>query len=155
MSKLKICSACGKKDQEFARNKAQKDGLQNQCKSCNKKTRAASHRQNYLKNYRKKWYRKNIVAQRDYNLRKRYGISVEEYQALFEKQKGRCAICGMHALEFTRALNVDHSHKTGKVRGLLCHKCNRGLGLFNDDSEKLINAVEYLNENGTLCPGCT
>jgi len=58
-------------------------------------------------------------------------------------QEGKCAIC----FKIMDAPNVDHCHKTGKVRGLLCSLCNKGIGLFHDDIEKLLQAVEYLNAN--------
>ena len=77
------------------------------------------------------------------HVKSKYGISKEEYEGVLEKQNGVCAICGG---VLTRKLSVDHDHSTGKFRGLLCTKCNLGLGCFNDDSSLLKRAMEYLDE---------
>ena len=76
-----------------------------------------------------------------------FGITLNEYNEMFEKQKGCCAICGRHQSEFKRSFDVDHDHKTGKVRGLLCFKCNVVLGFVNDNSNILENMIGYLNVN--------
>lgn len=79
-----------------------------------------------------------------YNRKKRYGISKESYQELLEKQQGVCAICFNSC---SKALAVDHDHKTGVIRGLLCNKCNRGLGYLQDDLTLLRRAIDYLEAN--------
>ena len=71
-------------------------------------------------------------------------MTLEEHQKLFEKQQGRCAICNKHQSELNKEISIDHSHKTGKVRGLLCNNCNSGIGYFNDNKELLIKAISYL-----------
>lgn len=82
--------------------------------------------------------------QRKYHLMSIYGITVDEYDALLKAQGGVCAICGKPPK--TRRLGVDHDHKTGVVRGLLCYFCNhRLLGGVKDDVEKLRAAVKYLD----------
>jgi uncharacterized protein YlaI len=63
------------------------------------------------------------------------------------KQKGCCAICGKHQTILNKTLNVDHCHKTGKIRGLLCTNCNHGLGKFYDNAEVLKVAINYLNNS--------
>ena len=68
----------------------------------------------------------------------------EEYDAKLEEQGNRCAICGTDD-SGPMAFHADHDHKTGKKRGVLCHKCNTGLGLLKDDVEVLCAAIEYLN----------
>lgn len=78
----------------------------------------------------------------------RYGLSVEDYWRISEQQGGRCGICLSESPPGTR-LRIDHDHQTGAVRGLLCNKCNTGLGLFGDRLEKLLAAVEYLRKSGT------
>ncbi len=77
------------------------------------------------------------------NLRRFYGISIDTYESMLERQRGVCAICGQPPGE--RRLAVDHKHDTGTVRGLLCEKCNRGLGLFRDDQALLRAAADYLD----------
>lgn len=78
-----------------------------------------------------------------------YGITLEDYEKMLESQNGGCAICGR--VPTGRALHVDHDHKTGLVRGLLCHSCNHAIGRrgFNDSSEKCLNAAAYLSKYGT------
>lgn len=77
-----------------------------------------------------------------------YGIPVQEYLSLLEAQRGVCAICGNPETKIHKGLpvllSVDHNHETGKVRGLLCFGCNRGLGSFRDDRDLLRKAVDYL-----------
>ena len=72
---------------------------------------------------------------------RKYGLTQAKYNSLFELQKGRCQICGG---DLNHGLNVDHDHKTGTVRGLLCSYCNTGLGLFRDDVSTLARAIAYL-----------
>lgn len=76
---------------------------------------------------------------RDRQRSKRYNITPEQYDGLNVAQNGRCAIC-----ERPRPLCVDHDHDTGAVRGLLCQKCNKGIGLLDDDPNVLIRAMEYV-----------
>lgn len=71
----------------------------------------------------------------------RYGLSIEEYAALGERQGGRCAICEARIDN----LHVDHCHSTGRVRGLLCGPCNRGIGMLRDDPAILRRAIDYLS----------
>lgn len=75
-------------------------------------------------------------------LKHRYGMSVEQYETLHEQQDGKCAICGKEQED--RRLAVDHDHKTGLNRGLLCIECNRAIGLFHDNPDACAAAAEYL-----------
>lgn len=78
-------------------------------------------------------------------LRFQYGITIEEYDVLANAQGNCCAICGRNSsADQYGVLHVDHDHKTGAVRGLLCGRCNRGLGQFEDVPERLEKAVTYL-----------
>ncbi len=96
-----------------------------------------------------KTYRMNNQNKiKDYKLRKKYGISLDEYNIMFDKQNGKCHICNTHQDDLHKKLVVDHDHCTGNIRGLLCDKCNRGLGHFNDDIEMLQRAIDYLKNNG-------
>lgn len=73
-----------------------------------------------------------------------YGITVEQYNHLLEAQNNRCAGCNKHKDDFKVKLAVDHCHKSGKVRGLLCDLCNRALGMLKDDPETLKRLIDYL-----------
>ena len=78
-----------------------------------------------------------------------YGIDNNDYENLLNKQNRKCAICGQPVDEYEvrSKLDIDHNHDTGKVRGLLCNKCNLGLGLFNENIGTLLDAVLYLKKN--------
>jgi len=82
----------------------------------------------------------------DFYLKRIYGISLEDYMLMFERQNGRCAICShVFDIKYKKNIHVDHCHRTGKVRGLLCSLCNAGLGNFKDNQEFLRNAASYLD----------
>lgn len=98
-----------------------------------------------------KYRNENRDKLRDYKWKSRYNITPEQYAELFCIQKGQCAICNRPETAINintnkvQKLAVDHCHKTGKVRGLLCRDCNRGIGKFQDDPVRLQNAIKYLN----------
>ena len=100
------------------------------------------------------YYQKNkdkyIKYARIYHLKNNLGLTLEDYEQMLIKQDFSCAICGIHMFKLNRRLAVDHDHKTGKIRSLLCHKCNVALGHFNDDMELLRNAYEYLKYHKKL-----
>jgi len=78
-------------------------------------------------------------------LQRKYGISDEDFQEILESQQGKCAICGTTIFNGKDTKpNIDHDHKTGKIRGLLCFSCNIALGCFGEDKEVLRSALEYL-----------
>jgi hypothetical protein len=84
---------------------------------------------------------------RDYNLKRLYGISLKDFKKMLLEQNHKCYLCnGTTKNRWGYGLAVDHCHKSGKVRKLLCDKCNKGLGQFNDDSELLIKAAKYLKD---------
>ena len=78
----------------------------------------------------------------DRELRREYGITLTTYKALLKSQNNCCAICGKRI--YDKRLSIDHCHKSGFVRGLLCQNCNLGLGLLGDNLESLKKAVVYL-----------
>ena len=113
------------------------------------KEEVALYKQNWYKNNKKEIRQKqkekyNYDVNRKYSLKSNYGLTPDEYDKLFEMQEGRCAICKTPQEELPKRLHVDHDHKTGKIRGLLCQKCNHGLGQFNDNSSLLYEAIKYL-----------
>ena len=93
------------------------------------------------KNYRAR--NPDKVAQRkQYSQLHRYKLGIPAYEAMLKKQKNGCAVC---LVVFKDTPHIDHCHSTGKIRGLLCDKCNKGLGFFEDDKNKLKRAIKYLS----------
>lgn len=91
--------------------------------------------------YRERLKKKGLISMhyKKGNLAK-FGLSLEDYNQMINNQQGKCAICGISDTQ----LCVDHDHSTGKVRGLLCHNCNHGIGKFQDDIKLLNKAINYL-----------
>ncbi len=87
------------------------------------------------------------AGQRNRNLIRAYGISSEEYNTLLIKQNGKCAICSQEsdAKGKNAGLHVDHDHKTERVRGLLCYRCNIAIGFLDEDSDRIYKIMDYLN----------
>lgn len=83
----------------------------------------------------------------DTEFRKKFGIGLHQYQTILQEQNGVCYLCGQPDF---RNLAVDHCHKTGRVRRLLCTSCNTGLGKFKDDPELLRKAANYVEQNYEL-----
>lgn len=119
-TKVKRCTVCGeiKPLEEFHKDKRRKDGCRARCKDCR-------HSVEYK--YKKK------------GRESKYGLSRAELARLKRKQEKKCLICG--SIEY---LVIDHSHKHGHVRGLLCSKCNKGLGHFIDSPRRLWNSMVYI-----------
>lgn len=117
----------------------------NKCKDCVNIERRASP------NYGK-WHKENKdrlkIYQKDFDLKRHYGITLECFKKMLKSQKGKCLICkteepgGRH-----NTFHVDHCHKTGKVRALLCSKCNVGLGAFGDSLVNLKRAYKYVKKH--------
>lgn len=76
-------------------------------------------------------------------IKRKYGITYDQYHAMLDAQQGKCAICG----DDTQTLAIDHDHATGKVRELLCPPCNKGLGHFDDDTDRMTKAIAYLRKH--------
>jgi hypothetical protein len=89
----------------------------------------------------KKYYKKYHPNATNKYREKMYGISLEQYNKLFEFQQGGCAICRKPS---ERSLDVDHNHQTNEVRGLLCSRCNMVIGLIQEDEDLIIEIIEYL-----------
>lgn len=100
-------------------------------------------RRQYVRNREKR-----IANARVSKLRNAFGLTTQAFDALYQAQHGRCAICGKTEEEAfvicKKKLFVDHDHETGRIRGLLCMKCNGGLGMFTDSTEMLERALAYL-----------
>lgn len=142
----KTCSTCRgvKALGEFHRNRHRPDGLHSDCKSCVRAAGAKWRRENPEKKAKQN-RAKNL--QRDYYKYafSKYGMTPGDFDAMPAAQRGVCAICG-GVEPGERWLHVDHCHSTGRVRGLLCGHCNKGLGLFRDNTEFLAKAIEYLRQ---------
>lgn len=152
------CTGCNttKPITEFCKDKYDITGYTYRCKECRRKQSYKWAHENpdkvkeaNLKNRqkRKEFYSSpdGIISSRKTHLKRKYGISLDEYNVQLEKQEFKCALCGGNEThDKHKVLAVDHCHKTGKIRGLLCFKCNSGLGSFNDDINLLIKAITYL-----------
>jgi hypothetical protein len=101
----------------------------------------------YQREYRKRPERK--VADREGHLRRKYGMTVADYDRMFEAQGGVCAIC-FEARPEDRTLHVDHDHESGVIRGLLCFRCNNALGDFREEYELFQRAADYLDRDEEL-----
>lgn len=84
---------------------------------------------------------------RAYSRKRRTGVTTEQYEKMLIDQNYCCAICGINEKNLKETLNADHSHITDKFRGLLCARCNLGLGMFKDTRELLIKAISYLEKS--------
>ncbi|MGH2756000.1 MAG: endonuclease VII domain-containing protein [Actinomycetota bacterium] len=172
MTDEKICVKCGvqKPLTEFYKQAGLRDGHRNDCKACIAKRVRENYRRNpepfirrtqrwrarHPKRYQELLERNRTVNRerrreqaRVSHLRRAYGLSIEVYGFLCVAQANRCAVCRTEV----EKLHVDHEHGTGRVRGLLCGKCNKAIGLLNDDPELLRVASRYL-ERTQLPLGC-
>lgn len=146
---MKTCVKCKltKQLMDFHKSKRHSLGVKNECAKCTN---------TYLKNHyskrggRTEEEKRNLTSN---HLQRKYNMDLGEYQTLYFSQKGRCLICTKEqkSLLTTRitkgkkeVLVVDHNHSTGKVRGLLCQKCNQGIGLFEENCISLRNAISYI-----------
>ena len=157
---MKKCTKCKVLKDFCAFNKKakSKDGLNTYCRECCKHDQAEWRKNNPtfgVKNYRS-WRQQNPIKYKETTRKKglrQYGLSIEEWEIIFDKQNGVCAICNLPETVIDkgtkRRLAVDHCHSTGKVRGLLCTKCNRAIGLLNDNPEILDKASAYLRKQNS------
>ena len=162
---MKKCSNCGelKPFASYYRAGANsRDGLRGDCIPCNLEAKAERHRLNPgpARERTRKWREANLDqafanqqafvasggkrrADRRSYLKRRYGMTIEQYDAMLESQGGGCFICGRLPREDI-SLHVDHDHSTEKVRGILCFCCNNALADFQEDPQLLTKAVAYL-----------
>lgn len=143
---MKRCKKC---EQEldtsfFSRRKKSKDGLQSTCKHCHSNRQKESY-----------WNGGDKNRFRDRLLRQKYGINLEQYEQMLAAQGGVCAMCesdspGRSRHGTDKCFAVDHDHRTGAVRALLCQKCNLALGLLGDDPKEagmmLLDYARITNE---------
>jgi hypothetical protein len=149
--KKRRCSTCGESKPltNFYKDKRARDGYGYSCKPCAK----ARARANYFENHEERKSRNRLYGKRpevrertrDQRLQAKYGISSADYDRMLTRQGGVCAICKQDRRDSRdREMPVDHDHATKAVRGILCDHCNRIIGLFNDDPDTILAAIEYL-----------
>lgn len=154
IGQIRKCSACKKlKEKNYNKNYHSKNK-----ELINKKSREYWYKnRDTLMPKQAERYKNNKdrykSASKKVSLKKEYNLTELEYKQMFEKRNSLCDICkkqetAKHQSGIIKSLSVDHCHKTGKVRGLLCNMCNRGLGLFLDNTELLKTAINYLVNNG-------
>jgi len=165
MAEVKTCRICGvhKPLTEFYAMAGMRDGHRNECKSCWSERAAARYRANpeAAKERTRRWQRENRerynasqrerrarperkAKERAGHLRRKYGMTSEEYDEMLVAQRGVCAICERPPTDGI-SLHVDHDHASGARRKLLCFRCNNALGDFDDDIDLLQQAVRYLD----------
>lgn len=131
--------------QYYIRNRAKKLEYQKEWSEKNMETEKEYKRKYYLKNKDK--FKKKSRAN---DLKRKFGITLNEYNERLINQNHCCMICGRHRDKFKKDFAVDHNHATGVIRGLLCGECNTGLGKFRDDVILLQKAINYLNNHNIL-----
>jgi hypothetical protein len=134
MRHCKLCSTDKEESEFYTSEKTAR------CKECDK----ARKRKERIE-------RPHTIPDRKAWLKKNYGITIEDYNRMFEEQNGTCAICKQEGIIKKGTLCVDHCHTTGVVRGLLCHSCNVGLGHFLDNKETMKTAIKYLEKYESRC----
>lgn len=146
-----VCKEC-RREQSRAYRAANIERYRTYDRKRNRNPERRASQKRTMQKYREKYkaksrerYAANPGAWRESHLRRRFGMSVEEYDSLCSRQGNRCAICGSEEDgNCKKRLTVDHDHVTGKVRGLLCDRCNRAIGLLRDDPTVLRKAMIYL-----------
>lgn len=153
---MKICRQCDveKELSDFVKCRLSYKNICKQCHRENEKSRRNKNIVNIRKTNRKKYKEQNLYEKRMRGefLKYKYGMTIDEYNKLLRQQNGVCAICDMPETRTRKGklswLCVDHSHITGRVRGLLCSSCNTAIGKLKVDNLGIINlqkAIEYIN----------
>ena len=136
----KVCTLCGesKPNEQFHFTVSERGYRASRCKPCAREYERARNRE--LKRKNPEEYKR---TRQRYMRKTRYGMAHSDYEELLLEQDGVCAIC-RRGDGTGQDLEVDHCHKTGLVRGLLCTSCNNALGMFRDDTRILLRARQYL-----------
>lgn len=143
----KTCAMCevSKPFKDFYKEKRVADGLTARCKECTRQAASSSYqsrREEVLQSHKDQYCAKKNRAKA---LMRNYGMTIEEWNAMFAEQNYRCAICGStDPFSDNRNFSVDHCHTMGHVRGILCSQCNHLLGHARDDANVLLEAFTYL-----------
>lgn len=148
----KLCPKCKETLPLISFNKAnRRDGYQTYCRSCHNKMQREKYASDPIEKVKRQIRAgrrkdRDPLVQRRSELKRLYGITLEEYSEIFAQQGEVCAIC-KNECQTKKSLSVDHDHKTGKVRGLLCNGCNTSIGHFKDSPDLLRRAIKYLEDN--------
>jgi hypothetical protein len=137
----KRCKVCGKNRliKFFHSHSSCAKGVRAECKTCHNKVSKVRH---------KKYIKENPDKRRSTVLKNKYGVTFEQYRAMLGAQGNACKICGSFSPGASKDhFSIDHDHKTGKIRGILCHGCNAGLGMFKEDTQSLKQAICYLDSH--------
>lgn len=145
---MKTCNCCNelKPYTDFYKQSRKKDGHHGSCKLC----MSIKEQSYYYKDGVKTTTRR--LSQKNTQLKRLYGVTLEQVESIHTDQNNCCAICAKPVVVSGNSLTradigcVDHNHITGKVRGILCHSCNRALGLFKDSISILNSAQQYLEK---------
>lgn len=142
---MKQCCTCknSKPLTDFGKNKSTKDGLNKRCKTCHNSSSSRYYELNTSKH--RALVNANNVRLYWPDLSK--DEALKQYETLVLSQNNQCAICKIDLSQFEKRPHIDHNHKTGQVRGLLCSNCNRGLGYLKDSMDVLQSAIEYLKNS--------
>lgn len=155
---IKICKHCSKEKtfDEFAKRPSRKIGYQSWCRKCmNEYKKRIPKYKETRREYDKKNRKKIQMSDRKRNRKRileKFGISEQVYDELLIAQDGKCAICKNdetavdNRYGLKKRLAVDHNHITGKIRGLLCTKCNSALGFLKEDINIIISMLKYIEE---------
>jgi len=138
------CSTVKSVNEYYLKNNKPRSNCKN-CHALEAKPRYSQNKERY-NNYSKKWYKENPEKVKNIFLRNRYNITLEDFNEMLKNQNNTCAICKKDK-QGERDFHIDHCHTTGKVRGILCYKCNSSIGLLNDNIETLKEAIKYLEKH--------
>lgn len=150
------CTRCDeyKPADKFAKDSRKISGLTSHCKACRNEARKAHYYANHehsiarAKTYKANNVEKVRVSGRNTKLKKAYGITHEDYLVMLKQQDHGCACCGRKDSEEPKnVLNIDHNHHTGKLRELLCFRCNTTIGLTDENEDRLLAIINYLRKH--------
>ena len=134
-TKTKLCSRCKKylPFNKFSKSINHRHGVNNTCYMC-------------IEDYKRLTKDTRFKVSKNNNLKKLYGITLDDYEVMFYRQKCKCLVCGCIMPMFGKTTHVDHCHETNEVRGILCSQCNTIIGLCYEDSSILASAIDYIDD---------
>jgi len=159
------CGHVGPQEHDFIKISGQYKNLCRSCRNASARKCRQARQEDYQARH-KKWIEENPLEYAEsrksykernrekiarkakfYGLKKRHGLSQEDFERMCREQGEKCAICGDPPMGKQPTLCVDHCHRSGRIRSLLCKSCNRAIGLFKEDPKRLLSAVAYLRRH--------